>query len=54
MSLDEEKKREYYESVKRDNFAASTHLESSCKCDIRTKLLGDGCSKCNPEHMKEN
>ena len=22
---------------------------STCKCDMRTKLIGDGCYICNPE-----
>lgn len=25
----------------------------ACKCKIRTKLVGRGCSECNPEHAKE-
>jgi hypothetical protein len=31
--------------------------EKQCKCDLRTKLLGDGCEVCNPalalEYAKE-
>ena len=26
-----------------------TENEMSCKCDMRTKLVGDGCEHCNPE-----
>jgi len=24
-----------------------------CKCDMRTKLVGDGCSVCNPDYWKD-
>ena len=24
-----------------------------CKCDMRTKLVGDGCATCNPERAKD-
>ena len=24
--------------------------ENKCKCDLRTKLVGDGCRYCNPQH----
>ena len=27
---------------------------SECKCDLRTKLVGDGCSKCNPQFYIEH
>jgi len=26
--------------------------EHTCTCDMRTKLVGDGCSVCNPEYYK--
>lgn len=26
---------------------------AQCQCDMRTKLVGDGCSVCNPEKAKE-
>ena len=27
--------------------------ERVCKCDFRTKLVGDGCSVCNPERWED-
>ena len=27
--------------------------EPQCKCDMRTKLVGDGCAVCNPELAAE-
>ena len=25
----------------------------TCNCDMRTKLVGDGCSECNPEYARD-
>lgn len=27
---------------------------SECKCDLRTKLVGDGCRYCNPQEYIDN
>ena len=27
---------------------------SQCKCDLRTKLVGDGCRYCNPQEYIDN
>lgn len=27
--------------------------EQQCNCDLRTKLVGDGCQYCNPELAAE-
>jgi len=35
----------FYKQVKRNRM--------KCKCDMRTKLIGDGCSICNPEYYLE-
>ena len=28
--------------------------EPECNCDMRTKLIGDGCSTCNPEFARDH
>ena len=31
----------------------ATNQPSVCRCDLRTKLVGDGCEVCNPEYAAD-
>lgn len=33
---------------------AAEQQAAQCQCDMRTKLVGDGCSVCNPEKARED
>ena len=44
------------EKVKREVIEAMLSAppkDGKCHCDMRTKLVGDGCSVCNPEYYAE-
>jgi hypothetical protein len=34
--------------------APPSSAETKCRCDVRTKVLGDGCEVCNPEYSAEH
>jgi len=34
--------------------AAAEQQQAVCQCSLRTKLVGDGCSVCNPEYAEDH
>ena len=39
---------EYVDYVKSPTVESEPHI-AECNCNLRTKLVGDGCEKCNPQ-----
>ncbi len=33
--------------------AVAAGLSAECQCSLRSRLVGDGCSKCNPSMMED-